>query len=80
MGAAGKALLAVIGRNMPKGGDEEEASEEEDKGEPEHPGKLAAMKDFAAAHKEEDHEGMSKAMADWSDIHRGKSNGSGSMS
>jgi len=79
MGAAGKALLKVIGRDVPKGGDTEEADEEENEGEPVHPGKVAAMKDFADAHKDGDHEGMAEAMGSFLDIHRGKSNGSGTM-
>jgi hypothetical protein len=72
MGAAGKALLKVIGREAPKGGDEEETEEETEEGES-HPGKVAAMKDFSDAHKDGDHAKMAEAMGSFLDMHETKS-------
>jgi hypothetical protein len=70
MSAAGRGLLKAAG--LGAGGDEEEAESEENEPGEAHPGKVAAMKDFHAAHADGDHAGMAKALGDFCDIHYGE--------
>ena len=71
MADRGKRLLGLAGLGT-KGDDEEETSGEPSEKEPKEedsPGKVAAMEDFHAAHKEGDAEGMSKALGAWHTVH-----------